>query len=62
MPDVGQLFDSVEFTELEAEEAKKLVEQYNKDAKAILPPPVKRSRFSDRDRNVSGKEVQKKYM
>ena len=50
LPVEGPLFDTVEYTEgLEKEEAQKLVETYNKEARAILPPPEKR-RYGDRDR------------
>lgn len=44
LPEVGSLFDSVEFTELNQEEGGKLVEKYMKEAKAALPPPEKRFR------------------
>ena len=52
LPEVGQLFDSVEYTEeenLSKEEAEKLVEKYKEEARKLLPPPEKRfrdSRFS----------------
>ena len=36
------MFDKVEFTELDREEAQKLVDQYNKEGAAALPPPEKR--------------------
>ncbi len=49
LPIEGPLFDTVEFIELNREEAQTLVETYNKDARALLPPPDKR-RFGDRDR------------
>ena len=50
------MFDKVEFVELDLEESKKLVQQYNKEGQAALPPPEKRfrgnreytSRFSGR--------------
>lgn len=47
LPEVGQLFDSVIFTEEEnvnREEADKLVEKYKKEARDLLPPPDKRFR------------------
>ncbi|PVD25432.1 hypothetical protein C0Q70_13088 [Pomacea canaliculata] len=56
LPEVGQLFDSVEFSEAEhvtPEDAEKLVEKYKKEARDQLPPPEKRfrdSRYSDRGR------------
>nr|KAG5689769.1 hypothetical protein BaRGS_031170 [Batillaria attramentaria] len=56
LPEVGQLFDTVEFTEEEhvsKEEADKLVEKYKKEARDLLPPPEKRfrdSRYGDRGR------------
>lgn len=52
LPEVGQLFDSIEFTEEESlskDEAVKLVEKYKEEARKQLPPPEKRfrdSRFS----------------
>ncbi|XP_064600280.1 heterogeneous nuclear ribonucleoprotein U-like protein 1 isoform X2 [Liolophura sinensis] len=54
LPEVGSLFDTVEFTELNQEEGGKLVEKYMKEAKAALPPPEKRfrgDRFSPRGRS-----------
>ena len=55
LPIEGPLFDKVEFVEgQEKEEAEKLVETYNKEARALLPPPEKRyrggDRYGDRDR------------
>lgn len=49
LPEVGQLFDSVEFSEAEhvtPEDAEKLVEKYKKEARDQLPPPEKRFRDS----------------
>jgi hypothetical protein len=52
LPEVGQLFDTVEYTEEEAlsrEEAEKLVAKYKEEASKLLPPQEKRfreSRFS----------------
>lgn len=52
LPEVGPLFDSVEYTEeenLSKEEAEKLVEKNKEEARKLLPPPEKRfrdSRFS----------------
>ncbi|CAC5387390.1 HNRNPUL1 [Mytilus coruscus] len=59
LPEEGVLFDTVEFIELDKEEATKLVEEYVKEGKAALPPPSKKSRFEDRrdsrgDRRHSG--------
>ena len=48
LPEVGQCFDEVEFVELERDEAQKLVEQYNKEGHANLPPDYKRFRGPDR--------------
>ena len=44
LPEEGQTFDKVEFVELEREEAQKLVEKYNEEGRAALPPPEKRWR------------------
>jgi type IV pilus biogenesis protein CpaD/CtpE len=44
LPEVGDLFDAVEFVELDREEAQKVVTKYNEEAKAALPPPEKRYR------------------
>ena len=47
MPEVGQLFDSVELTEeenLNKEEAEKLVTKYREEAQKQLPPQEKRFR------------------
>jgi len=46
LPTEGTVFDKVEFTELDGDEVKKLVEQYNKEGHAALPPPEKRFRGS----------------
>ncbi|CAG2253425.1 E1BAP5 [Mytilus edulis] len=59
LPEEGVLFDTVEFIELDKEEATKLVEEYVKEGKAACPPPSKKSRFEDRrdsrgDRRHSG--------
>lgn len=45
LPEEGVLFDTVEFIELDKEEATKLVEEYVKEGKAACPPPSKKSRF-----------------
>ena len=44
LPEEGNLFDKVEFVELDREEAAKLVEKYNKEGRDALPPPEKRYR------------------
>ena len=44
LPEEGNVFGKVEFVELDLEESKKLVEQYNKEGQAALPPPEKRFR------------------
>lgn len=53
LPEEGQVFDKIEFVELDREEALKLVEVYNKDGKDHLPPDYYRqryqSRYNDRD-------------
>ncbi|XP_071963815.1 uncharacterized protein [Antedon mediterranea] len=43
-------FDEVTYVELDKEEATKLVDKFNKDGRAALPPPDKRFRGGDRDR------------
>ncbi|XP_052275721.1 heterogeneous nuclear ribonucleoprotein U-like isoform X3 [Dreissena polymorpha] len=58
VPDVGMLFDEVEFPELQKEEAEKLVEKYREEGQKNLPlaePPAKRFKEEnggkrDRDR------------
>lgn len=47
LPEEGVLFDSIEYVEQELEPTKELVEKYNKEGKDNLPPPQKRSKFSD---------------
>lgn len=47
LPEEGVLFDSIEYVEQELEATKELVEKYNKEGKDNLPPPQKRSKFSD---------------
>lgn len=39
VPDVGMLFDEVEFTELDRDASEKLVEQYREEGQKNLPPP-----------------------
>lgn len=39
IPDVGMLFDEVEFTELQRMEAETLVETYREEGQKNLPPP-----------------------
>jgi len=63
VPDVGMLFDEVQFTEVEREEAETLVEKYREEGQKNLPPPepsqppVKRFRegggggYENRDRS-----------
>jgi len=46
LPAIGPSFDDVIYTELQLIDAQNLVEKYNKEAKALLPPPDKR--FKDR--------------
>ena len=48
LPEEGVLFDSIEYVEQELEATKELLEKYNKEGKDNLPPPQKRSKFSDR--------------
>ena len=43
-PEVGDLFEEIIFSELDQEEASKLIEEYRKDAKQKGPPPEKRFR------------------
>lgn len=54
MPEEGTIFDKVEFIELPLDEAKPVIEQYNKEGKAAQPPDTKRFRGNDRDRYSSG--------
>ncbi|XP_039268372.2 uncharacterized protein LOC120343293 isoform X2 [Styela clava] len=55
LPEKGNLFDEVIFTELEREEAEKLVEKYREDGRKNGPPPEKRSRNGDnRSRGPGG--------
>ena len=42
MPDVGSLFDDLEFTELDRDEAEKLVETYREEGQKAMPPPEKK--------------------
>lgn len=58
LPEEGVLFDSIEYVEQELEATKELVEKYNKEGKDNLPPPQKRSKFSD---NRHGKRHRVKY-
>ncbi|XP_064490069.1 heterogeneous nuclear ribonucleoprotein U-like protein 1 [Ornithodoros turicata] len=51
LPEKGNLFDEVEYTELKPEEAKDLVKKYNDEGRAACGPPQSRSRFSNFDRN-----------
>ena len=39
LPDVGSLFDELEWPELQREEAEKLVEEYREAGQKALPPP-----------------------
>jgi heterogeneous nuclear ribonucleoprotein U-like protein 1 len=50
LPEVGATFDEVEFVELQLEEARPLVEQYNKEGRAAQPPDAKRFRGGERER------------
>ena len=43
-PEEGDLFEAVEYAELDKEEAAKVVEEYRNDAKKKGPPPEKRFR------------------
>ena len=43
-PEVGDLFEAVEYAELEQEEASKLIEEYRTEARKKGPPPEKRFR------------------
>jgi len=54
LPEEGVLFDTVEFVELQRDEAQPLVEKYNKEGRAAQPPDAKRFRGNDRDRYSSG--------
>lgn len=55
LPEEGSLFDTVEFVELQREDAQPLVEQYNKEGKDAQPPEYKRSRGGyDRNDRSSG--------
>lgn len=49
LPEVGPLFDKVNYVELNKEEAQKLVEKYNKESKAALASVEKKSRGSHGD-------------
>lgn len=53
LPEVGGIFDEVEFIELGREEAQALVDQYNREGKAAQPPETKRFRGAERDRHGS---------
>lgn len=46
MPEKGGLFDDVVFTELQLDEAKKIIEKYREEGAKHAPPPEKRSRGS----------------
>nr|XP_006823758.1 PREDICTED: heterogeneous nuclear ribonucleoprotein U-like protein 1-like [Saccoglossus kowalevskii] len=52
IPLAGNYFDSVEYVELEEEEAGKVIEEYRKEGRAAAPPP---KRFRD-DRQGYGRE------
>ena len=45
LPEEGAVFDKVEFIELGAEEAKALVDQYNKEGRAAFPASVRGGGF-----------------
>ena len=53
LPEEGAIFDTVEFVELQRDEAQPLVEQYNKEGKAAQPQRGSGGGF-DRDRFSSG--------
>lgn len=61
LPEEGTIFDKVEYVELSFEEAKPLVEQYNKEGKAAQPPETKRFRGNDRDRYGSGRSFVSRF-
>ena len=48
LPDEGQCFDKVEFAELNRSEAQELVDKYNKEGNANLPPDYRRYKQHDR--------------
>ena len=48
LPEVGPLFDKVDYVELDKDEAKKIVDDYNKEGKNAIPPMEKRFRGNDR--------------
>ncbi|KAL8600488.1 hypothetical protein ACOMHN_044953 [Nucella lapillus] len=53
LPEVGQLFDSIELPEVESlskEDTEKLVAKYKEEAAKLLPPPEKRFRDNRYDR------------
>ncbi|XP_060601216.1 heterogeneous nuclear ribonucleoprotein U-like protein 1 isoform X2 [Ruditapes philippinarum] len=54
VPDVGMLFDEVEFTELQRSEAETLVEQYREEGQKNLPPPPPPSPPEKRFRDERG--------
>ena len=53
LPEVGETFDSVEFIELEKEEAQELVTKYNKEGEQNLPPDYWQNRYN-RDHHRGG--------
>jgi hypothetical protein len=61
LPEEGTIFDKVEYIELSLEEAKPVVEQYNKEGKAAQPPETKRFRGNDRDRYGSGRSFVSRF-
>lgn len=44
LPEVGEYFDSIEFTELEKEESEKLIEEYNREGERAGFGPKKTGR------------------
>lgn len=64
LPEEGQLFDKVEYIELEKDEAVKLIEKYNKEGQDALPPEKRfrgneqRTGFQNRDRYTAGGSFQ----
>ena len=55
LPEEGDVFHKVEYIELQAEEARVLVEQYNKEGKAAAPAGNKRFCNNERDRYTSSR-------
>ena len=64
-PVVGESFESVEYVELEEEEAKKVIENYNEEGKTAgygpNKPHHKRHRYDSKDRNNRDKRSGCKY-